>query len=86
MDRQIGTLTPGKRADLIMVKLDQVNTAPASRADVALVRAAQPANVSLVMIDGRIHKRNGHLAGHDTRKLLREAGAALIRLRQEAKI
>jgi cytosine/adenosine deaminase-related metal-dependent hydrolase len=86
LDKQIGSLTPGKRADLIMVRLDQVNTAPSSRADVTLVRAAQPANVSLVMVDGRIHKRNGHAIGHESHKLLREAAAALTRLRQEAKI
>jgi 5-methylthioadenosine/S-adenosylhomocysteine deaminase len=86
MQEQIGSLTPGKRADLIMVRVDQINTAPATRPDIILVRAAQPANVSLVMIDGRIHKRDGHLPHHDTRKLLHDAGTTLSRLRQEAKI
>jgi cytosine/adenosine deaminase-related metal-dependent hydrolase len=86
LDKQIGSLTPGKRADLIMVRMDAINTAPATRPDITLVRAAQPANVALVMIDGRIHKRNGRAVGHDTRKLLRDAGTALTRLRQDAKI
>ena len=86
LEERIGSLTPGKRADLIMVRMDAVNTAPATRPDITLVRAAQPANVSLVMIEGRIHKRGGRLIGHDTRKLLRDAGAAFSRLQKEAGI
>jgi cytosine/adenosine deaminase-related metal-dependent hydrolase len=86
MEEQIGSLTPGKRADLIMVRMDAVNTAPAMRPDITLVRAAQPANVSLVMIEGRVHKRGSRLTSHDTRKLLREAGAAFSRLQKEAGI
>ncbi|MFC7551765.1 amidohydrolase family protein [Pseudoroseomonas wenyumeiae] len=86
MEEQIGSLTPGKRADLIMVRMDAVNTTPAPRPDITLVRAAQPANISLVMIEGRIHKRGGRLVGHDTRKLLRDAGGAFSRLQKEAGI
>jgi cytosine/adenosine deaminase-related metal-dependent hydrolase len=84
MEEKIGSLTPGKRADLIMVQMDAINTTPATRPDITLVQAAQPANVSLVMVDGRIHKRGGHAVGDDTGKLLRDADAALSRLRKEA--
>ena len=42
-----------------------------------LVNSAAPANVELVVVDGRILKRNGKLTNVDVRKSLIEAAAAL---------
>jgi cytosine/adenosine deaminase-related metal-dependent hydrolase len=72
-----GSLTPGKRADLIVVRTDAINLAPAVDPAVACVHAASPANVDAVIVDGRILKRNGRLTTVDESALVAEAEAAL---------
>jgi hypothetical protein len=49
-----------------------------------IVEAAQPSNVDLVMVDGRILKRRGKLTAMDTKQVVREAAAALAGVRQRA--
>jgi cytosine/adenosine deaminase-related metal-dependent hydrolase len=49
----VGSLVPGKRADLIMVNTRHVNLGVITEPAHMLVEAAQPANVDSVMIDGR---------------------------------
>src|SRR5215470_18098446 len=84
MDSRIGSLAPGKRADLIMVNTRDLNLA--GRGDPAhlLVEAAQPANVDTVMVDGRILKRGGKLIAIDTARFASEASDALAALRKRA--
>jgi 5-methylthioadenosine/S-adenosylhomocysteine deaminase len=79
-----GSLTPGKRADLIMVRTDDVNIAPFTDAPNMIATAAQPANVDTVVVDGRILKRHGRLTAIDTRRVVREAQAALAALLERA--
>src|SRR5262249_20187870 len=57
-----GSLTPGKRADLILVRTTDLNMAPLGDPVAAIVRSAQPHNVDTVVIDGRILKQGGRLA------------------------
>ena len=59
---KVGSLKPGKRADLIMVTTRAANLGVFGDPAVMLVTAAQPANVDPVMVDGRILKRYGKLA------------------------
>lgn len=59
LDRLIGSLRPGKRADLIAVRLDSLNMSPPSHPLDLVVHAATPADVDLVMADGRIVKQDG---------------------------
>lgn len=62
MGETIGSLAPGKRADLIMVDTRTLNIATMPREPAAtLVFAAGPSDVSLVAIDGRIVKRDGQM-------------------------
>jgi cytosine/adenosine deaminase-related metal-dependent hydrolase len=77
MDDHIGSLTPGKRADLIMIRATDLNMAPFGELDGAVVRSATPANVDMVVADGRILKRNGELVGVDPDEIVAGAGAAL---------
>ncbi|MGN6461005.1 MAG: amidohydrolase family protein, partial [Pseudolabrys sp.] len=80
----IGSLVPGKRADLIMVSTHDVNLGVFGDPAHMLVTAAQPANVDTVMVDGRILKRGGKLTVVDGRKVAEEAGAASVGLRRRA--
>jgi cytosine/adenosine deaminase-related metal-dependent hydrolase len=84
VDDRVGSLQPGKRADLIMVNTRAVNLGVFSEPAHMLVEAAQPANVDTVMIDGRILKRGGKLTAIDVEKTLSEASAANAAVRKRA--
>jgi cytosine/adenosine deaminase-related metal-dependent hydrolase len=81
---RVGSLVPGKRADLIMVDTRDVNLAVFSDPAHLLVEAAQPANIDTVMVDGRILKREGKLTAVDTAEISSESRAALAALRKRA--
>jgi cytosine/adenosine deaminase-related metal-dependent hydrolase len=84
LDRSIGSLVPGKRADLIMVNTRDVNLAVMSDPAHMLVEAAQPSNVDTVLVDGRILKRGGRLTSVDVDEIVDEARAANAAVRQRA--
>lgn len=56
-----GSLTPGKQADLILVRQDDLNLTPVSDAVGAIVLAAHPGNVDSVYVAGRAVKRDGRM-------------------------
>ncbi len=84
MDDRIGSLTKGKRADIIMVRTDEADMGMFTDAPNMIVGAAQPSNVDLVMVDGRIVKENGKLVGIDVARAAKDANAANAALRQRA--
>jgi cytosine/adenosine deaminase-related metal-dependent hydrolase len=79
-----GSITVGKRADLILIRGNDVNIAPITNIETAVVQAATPANVDTVMADGRIVKRGGKLVAYDVDKIVREAKASALRIRTAA--
>jgi cytosine/adenosine deaminase-related metal-dependent hydrolase len=83
---QVGSLTPGKRADVIVVRKDDVNMLPAIDTDPTyqLVQHAQPANVDTVVIDGRLRKYAGSLVGIDLSEVITNAAAAQTAIRRRA--
>lgn len=70
LDRKIGTLTPGKDADIIMLQTRAINVMPVNNAYGAIVLGMSPANVDTVFIAGRLRKRRGQLIGVDVPGLL----------------
>ena len=83
---QVGSLTPGKRADVITIRKDDLNMLPAEDTDPAyqLVQHAQPANIDTVIIDGRLRKFAGRLVGVDIDEVVRNAAAAQDAIQQRA--
>lgn len=79
-----GSLTPGKRADLILVRTSDLNMAPVIDPIFALVYSAQPANVDTVIVDGRILRRKGAFTKLDQEEVVREATQSVVDLRQRA--
>ncbi len=61
LDHRIGSLTPGKQADLIMLRTDDLNMAPMQDMVGCAVMQASTANVDTVMIAGKVVKRGGKL-------------------------
>jgi 5-methylthioadenosine/S-adenosylhomocysteine deaminase len=75
-----GSLTPGKRADVIVLRATDLNLAPINVADGQVVLAAQPRNVEHVWIDGVQRKRDGELVDVDADALVANARAAVAGL------
>jgi cytosine/adenosine deaminase-related metal-dependent hydrolase len=83
---RVGSLTPGKRADLILVRTTDLNMAPLGDPLQAIVRSAQPHNVDTVVVDGRILKRGGQMTALDVEKIVREASESFATLRARASV
>jgi 5-methylthioadenosine/S-adenosylhomocysteine deaminase len=56
---RVGSLTPGKRADVILLRADDLNLSPLSDAVGMLVSSAHAGNVDTVIVDGRVVRRGG---------------------------
>lgn len=61
LDSKVGTLTPGKQADVIMLRTDRMNVTPLNDPATAVVAGMDTGNVDTVLIAGRVMKRHGEL-------------------------
>ena len=84
IDNRVGSLKPGKRADVIMVATNQLNMGVFTDPAHMLVESTQPENVDTVIVDGRILKRGGKLTSIDTDQVLTDAAASLEAVRKRA--
>ena len=71
LDRKAGTLTPGKEADIVMLRTDQINVMPVNNAYGAVVLGMDTSNVDTVFISGKVRKSQGKLAGVDMARVAR---------------
>jgi 5-methylthioadenosine/S-adenosylhomocysteine deaminase len=79
-----GSLSVGKRADIILIRANDINVAPLANIETTVVQSATPANVDTVLVDGRIVKRQGKLVAYDVEKVVRDAKASSLRIRTAA--
>ena len=70
LDGKIGSLAPGKEADIILIRTDDINLYPLNNAVGSVVHAADRSNVDTVIIGGRVRKFRGKVVGLDTKKLM----------------
>jgi 5-methylthioadenosine/S-adenosylhomocysteine deaminase len=80
LEHEIGSLTPGKRADLVVLDPRRGSFAPVFRPVAQIVFNAQPAAVEWVMVDGRFLLERGRLVGVDEEAVLDAAQAVSDRL------
>jgi 5-methylthioadenosine/S-adenosylhomocysteine deaminase len=73
LERKVGTLTPGKDADVIMLRTDTINVMPFNNAYGAVVLAMDTSNVDTVFIAGKAVKQGGRLLGVDLDRIRRDA-------------
>lgn len=73
MGDQIGTLSPGKRADIIVVDLDLPNTTPWYEPVTSLVYSGSERNVSALFIEGQLVLEAGKTTRVDEADLIRRA-------------
>jgi cytosine/adenosine deaminase-related metal-dependent hydrolase len=86
LDKKIGTLTPGKEADIIMLRTDLLNVMPINNAVGAVVTSMTAQNVDTVLIAGKIMKRNGKLIGVDMNRIARLGREAQARNYKNANV
>lgn len=79
-------LKVGSKADLILVKMDTLHSAPVHDLDSALTLCARGGDVNLVMVEGKIVLQNGKLTTIDEEILIKECNHALNSLRKRAGI
>jgi 5-methylthioadenosine/S-adenosylhomocysteine deaminase len=70
---QAGMISEGMKADLIMVDLQRPHLVPRHNIIAHLVYAAQPSDITLVMVDGRVLCEHGRLTTLDEDEILYQA-------------
>ncbi|WP_400163321.1 amidohydrolase family protein [Brevibacillus sp. TJ4] len=73
LDHKIGTLTPGKEADLIMLRTTDLNMFPVNDPIGTVVQCAHTGNVDSVFVAGKAVKRNGKMLHVDLAHLRKQA-------------
>lgn len=81
---KIGSLTPGKQADVILLQTRAINVAPINDAVGAIVLGMDSSNVDSVFIAGKPVKWRGKLVDVDVPRLLARAEKARLELMRRA--
>jgi 5-methylthioadenosine/S-adenosylhomocysteine deaminase len=76
LEADIGSVEPGKRADLIVVDRDPLHLAPGADPYSTIVYAARASDVRTVLVDGEVLVDGGRLARADGAEIAAEARAA----------
>jgi cytosine/adenosine deaminase-related metal-dependent hydrolase len=84
LDHLTGSLTPGKRADIQLIRLDDLNLAPVIDPAHALVYSGQPSNVDTVLVDGQVLLRQGRPTRWDATEIAHQARDAMQALAKRA--
>jgi 5-methylthioadenosine/S-adenosylhomocysteine deaminase len=79
---EIGSLAPGKRADVIVVALNKLHATPETDVVSSLVYSAQGSDVRTAVIDGRIVMRDGELTTLKEADVISEANREAASLKQ----
>lgn len=72
METALGSLKPGKKADMVLVETDSVNMFPCYDPYSALVYSANASNVELVMVGGKVLVRGKRLVHADLKQIRKE--------------
>ncbi|HEV2549685.1 MAG TPA: amidohydrolase family protein [Stellaceae bacterium] len=76
LDHRIGSLAPGKQADIVLLRANDLNMTPVIDPIRSIVLHAGPANVDTVFVAGRLVKRAGTLVYRDLARRKSELVAA----------
>ncbi len=76
LDHKVGSLTPGKEADIIILDATRINVAPLNQVPGAVVSLMDRTNVETVIVAGKVRKWRGHLLDVDLHTLRRQLEAS----------
>ncbi len=72
LEDRVGSLAPGKQADIVLLNVNAINTAPMVDPIATIVVFADTSNVDSVFVAGKAVKRNGQLVDADLAKTFRK--------------
>lgn len=84
LDHKIGSLTPGKEADFLMLRANNLSIWPLNNACVAAVNLMSAGHIEGVFVAGKVKKWQGRLLGIDRNIVLREAARLRDNVLQKA--
>lgn len=84
LEQHIGSLTPGKAADIVLLRADDLNLLPVFDPVSSIVLHAGIANVDTVLVAGRAVKRSGRLLFPELSRRQRELAESSRRIVAEA--
>ncbi|MCB0171076.1 MAG: amidohydrolase family protein [Anaerolineae bacterium] len=76
LEDKIGSITPGKQADLILLRRDTLNLTPLNEPCGSVVLSAGPQNVDTIFVAGKMVKQHGRLLNCDIEHVLQLATAS----------
>jgi 5-methylthioadenosine/S-adenosylhomocysteine deaminase len=76
LDSKIGTLTPGKEADIILLATERINVFPMNNVPGTVVTMMDTSNVEHVFVAGKVMKWQGKLVGVDLAHIRRQIETA----------
>ena len=79
-----GSLVPGKRADIILLRASDINMLPFQDGHSAVLHSANTSNVDTVIVDGKVLKFGGRILGVNVNNVRREAQESFYLLRERA--
>ena len=80
LDDQIGTLEPGKKADMIFIRTDKLHLCPDNDVCTNIVYSANGADVDTVMIDGKVIMQNRKMINLDEKEVMKQVKKIAKRL------
>ena len=80
MEDEIGTIEPGKKADLIFIKTDKIHLQPENDVCTNIVYSANGSDVEVVMIDGKIIMQHRKMTNLDEKEVIRHVKKIAKRL------
>lgn len=84
MEAEIGSLEPGKKADIVLLETKSVNMFPCYNPYSALVYSANASNVDTVLVNGQILVRDKRLVCADLSKIREELDQEMGKFKQSA--
>ncbi|PRX49849.1 amidohydrolase family protein [Salegentibacter salegens] len=85
IDKETGSITPGKSADLVLLKKSDINFSTGNKPYHLAIEAALPENMKLVMAKGKILKYDEQLTSIDTNNLIEQAKNRFAEMEKEIK-
>ena len=73
LDGRTGSITPGKQADIVLMRRNDLNLAPLNQPVAAVVVMSHPGNVDSVLVGGRFVKKHGEMLSIDIDSVLAKA-------------
>jgi cytosine/adenosine deaminase-related metal-dependent hydrolase len=69
LEKKTGSLTPGKQADIILLRKNAINVLPVNDPLAAIALGMDGSNVDTVLVAGAVKKRDGKLVGVDMKRV-----------------